>query len=117
MNKVLGVNESRSYVVVEPGATYSNIYWYLLDNNLDQKFEIDLPLYMGGLALGNIVEDSTLKLHCGKEVILPNGDILETGSIRLSGIRQAADGNSQAEQPETNEKQVRVFATLLLRKS
>ncbi|KFY00183.1 hypothetical protein O988_03479 [Pseudogymnoascus sp. VKM F-3808] len=109
MNKVLGVNELRSYVVVEPGATYSNIYWYLQDNNLDQKFEIDLPLYMGGLALGNIVEDSTLKLHCGKEVILPNGDILKTGSIQLSSVQQASDGNSQAEQPETKEKQTLNF--------
>ncbi|KFZ09831.1 hypothetical protein V502_08441 [Pseudogymnoascus sp. VKM F-4520 (FW-2644)] len=105
MNKVLGVHESGAYVVVEPGATSKNIDQYLVDNKLIQKFEFNWPRRLERLALGNIVEDNMLTFYCGKEIILPNGDLLKMGSIQLPGIQPAANNVSQVEQPETKEKQ------------
>jgi hypothetical protein len=100
MNKVLGVNESGAYVVVEPGATYADIDKYLVDNKLSQKFVIDRPKYTEGLTLGNAVEGNTFALCCGKEILLPNGDLLKTGLIQYPGMRP------QVEQLEFKEKQV-----------
>ncbi|OBT89054.1 hypothetical protein VE02_02013 [Pseudogymnoascus sp. 03VT05] len=56
MSKVLGVNESGAYVVVEPGATYADITKYLINNKLNQKFAIDWPRYLEWQALGNVIE-------------------------------------------------------------
>ena len=106
MNKVLGVHESGAYVVVEPGATCENIDQYLVDNKLNQKFEFNWPKCLEMLALGNIVEDNTFTLYCGKEIILHNGDLLKTGLRQLPGIQPVANNVSQVEQPETKEKQV-----------
>ncbi|KFZ12882.1 hypothetical protein V501_03991 [Pseudogymnoascus sp. VKM F-4519 (FW-2642)] len=99
MNKVLGVNESGAFVVVEPGATYADIDKYLVDNKLSQKFVIDRPKYTERLTLGNAVEGNTSTLYCGKEIILPNGDLLRTGLIQYPGMRP------QVEQLESEEKQ------------
>lgn len=100
MNKVLGVNESGAYVVVQPGATHADIDKYLVDNKLNEKFTIDWPKYTERLALGNAVEGNISTLYCGKEIILPNGDLLKTGLIQYPGTRP------QVEQLEFEETQV-----------
>ncbi|KFY79800.1 hypothetical protein V499_01233 [Pseudogymnoascus sp. VKM F-103] len=100
MNKVLGVNESGAYVVVQPGATHADIDKYLVDNKLNEKFTIDWPKYTERLALGNAVEGNISTLYCGKEIILPNGDLLKTGLIQYPGTRP------QVEQLEFEETQL-----------
>ncbi|OBT74153.1 hypothetical protein VF21_06252 [Pseudogymnoascus sp. 05NY08] len=87
MNKVLGVNESGAYVVVEPGATYADITKYLINNKLNQKFAIDWPRYLEWQALGNVVEGNIYTLFCGKEMILPDGDLIKTGLIQYPSMR------------------------------
>lgn len=106
MNKVLGVNESSAYVVVEPGVTYTTIYQYLVNNKLDQRFEICLSEQTGEMALANLVDGNVFRLHCGKEVILPGGDLIRTGKVDLPSIQPTAAGSTQDQQSETKGKEV-----------
>ncbi|RAQ81708.1 hypothetical protein COH21_012842 [Aspergillus flavus] len=56
MRRVLEVNVDGAYAVVEPGVTFSNLYQYLVVNNLMDKLWIDVPDLGGGSVLGNTVE-------------------------------------------------------------
>lgn len=106
MNKVLGVNESGEYIVVEPGATYADINQYLVDKGLHKKFEPSWPEYVGESAIGNIAEGSMLTLYRGREIILPNGDLLKTGKIQFPEIQLTTDVLAQNGQPEIEQNQV-----------
>lgn len=56
MNKVLEVNESGAYALVEPGVTFIDLHTYLVEKGLDKKLWIDTPDLGGGSVLGNTVE-------------------------------------------------------------
>jgi FAD/FMN-containing dehydrogenase len=103
MNKVLEVNVEGAYALVEPGVTYMGLHEYLVANNLRDKLWVDVPDLGGGSIIGNTVERGVgytpyggkldgikfLKailipqdhwmMHCGMEVVLPNGELIRTG--------------------------------------
>jgi FAD/FMN-containing dehydrogenase len=56
MNRVLEVNESGAYALVEPGVTFTGLYEHLVQKGLDQKLWIDTPDLGGGSVLGNTIE-------------------------------------------------------------
>jgi hypothetical protein len=90
MNRILEVNTELAYALVEPGVTFRQLYRYLRDN--------DIPLWMDcisgspdGSCLGNITERGAgytplgekFLFSCGMEVVLPNGELLRTGTGTL----------------------------------
>ncbi|ROW11997.1 hypothetical protein VPNG_05262 [Cytospora leucostoma] len=87
LNRVLEVNEKNAYCLVEPGVTYYGLYQHLVEKNLDGKLWIDTPDIGGGSVLGNCIERGVgytpygdhFMLHCGMEVVLPNGNLIRTG--------------------------------------
>ncbi|KAJ5203156.1 vanillyl-alcohol oxidase [Penicillium cf. viridicatum] len=87
LNKVLEVNVEGAYCLVEPGVTFHGLYDYLVANNLRDKLWIDVPDLGGGSVLGNATERGVgytpygdhWMMHCGMEVVLPNGELLRTG--------------------------------------
>ncbi|KAF2675019.1 vanillyl alcohol oxidase [Microthyrium microscopicum] len=78
MNKVLNVSVEGSYTLVEPGVTYFELHDYL------EEHKLRVPDVGGGSIIGNAVErgvgyskhqDHGI-MHCGLEVILPDGELL-----------------------------------------
>jgi glycolate oxidase/4-cresol dehydrogenase (hydroxylating) len=94
MNRILEVNTDLAYALVEPGVTYIQLYRYLQEN--------DIPLWMdspcsspGSSPLGNTTERGVgytpmgehFMFSCGMEVVLPNGNVLRTGTGTLPGTK------------------------------
>ncbi|OBT64156.1 hypothetical protein VE03_06250 [Pseudogymnoascus sp. 23342-1-I1] len=104
-----GDGDYRAAIPRVPGSIGLDFGRYMnkvLDKKLDKTFRLNWPEYMGGLVLGNIAEGNMFTLYCGKEIILPNGDLLKTGMIQLPGIQPIANQVPQVEQPETKKNQV-----------
>ena len=93
MNRVIEVNEKNAYALVEPGASYFDLYRYIQDRGL--KVMIDPPTPGWGSPLGNALHHgggvTPLRDHfsaqCGMEVVLPDGEILRTGMGALPGAQ------------------------------
>lgn len=93
LNKVLEVNEKLGYAVVEPGVSYFDLYNYLRENNIG--LWIDCADLGWGSVLGNAMErgggytpyGDHFGMHCGMEVVLPDGDVLRTGMGALPGSK------------------------------
>lgn len=90
MNKILEVNAELAYALVEPGVTYLQLYEYLKANNI--PLWIDCPSGSPTSSIvGNITERGVgytplgehFLFSCGMEVVLPNGEILRTGTGTL----------------------------------
>ncbi|PSS27642.1 hypothetical protein M430DRAFT_91627 [Amorphotheca resinae ATCC 22711] len=108
MNRILEVNTEDAYALVEPGVTYFDLHEYLEKHNLREKVWIDVPDLGGGSIIGNTIERGVgytpygdhFMMHCGMEVVLPNGELIRTGMGALpdktSGHR---DGLRPDEQP------------------
>ncbi|KAJ9496019.1 hypothetical protein LTR99_000125 [Exophiala xenobiotica] len=87
MDKILEVNVDGAYALVEPGVTFQGLHDYLVKNNLRDKLWIDVPDLGGGSVLGNTVERGVgytpygdhWMMHCGLEVVLPDGSLVRTG--------------------------------------
>ncbi|KAJ4415976.1 hypothetical protein N0V85_002478, partial [Neurospora sp. IMI 360204] len=87
MNKVLEVSVEGAYALVEPGVTYFSLYDYLVKTGLREHLWIDVPDLGGGSIIGNAVERGVgytpygdhFMMHCGMEVVLPNGELVRTG--------------------------------------
>ena len=85
MNRVLEVNETNAYALVEPGVSYFDLYSYIQEHKL--KVWIDPPDPGWGSPVGNSLERGGGRgpLHdhfatvCGLEVVLPNGEVMRTG--------------------------------------
>jgi hypothetical protein len=87
MNRILEVNESQAYALVEPGVSYFDLYRYIQENKL--KVWIDCPDPGWGSVVGNAIDRGGgytmtnfrhhFDSHCGMEVVLPNGELLRTG--------------------------------------
>lgn len=52
MNRILEVNEKLTYIVVEPGVTFFDVYNHLIENNLD--LWVSVPALGWGSVLGNV---------------------------------------------------------------
>ncbi|KAJ9602702.1 hypothetical protein H2200_012896 [Cladophialophora chaetospira] len=87
MNKILNVDVEGAYALVEPGVTFFDLHDYLVKNNLRDRLWIDVPDLGGGSVLGNTCERGVgytpygdhWMMHCGMEVVLPDGSLIRTG--------------------------------------
>src|SRR3569833_2247087 len=87
MNRVLEVNESNAYALVEPGVSYFDLYKHIEDRKL--KVWLDVPDPGWGSPVGNSLDRgggytmpqfrNHFDAHCGLEVVLANGELLRTG--------------------------------------
>ncbi|KAF4439146.1 4-cresol dehydrogenase flavo subunit [Fusarium acutatum] len=108
MNKILKVDVDGAYALVEPGVTYADLHQYLVDNNLRDKLWIDVPDLGGGSVLGNTTERGVgytpygdhFMMHCGMEVVLPDGTLVRTGMGALPN--PDADPNAPPHEQEPN---------------
>jgi (+)-pinoresinol hydroxylase len=87
MNRILEVNETNAYALVEPGVSYFDLYNYIQEHKL--KVWIDCPDPGWGSVIGNAIDRgggyttanyrNHFDSHCGMEVVLPDGELLRTG--------------------------------------
>ncbi|MGF6771194.1 4-cresol dehydrogenase (hydroxylating) [Paraburkholderia sp. GAS199] len=85
MNRIVDVDETLAYALVEPGVTYFDLYAHLRDKGY--RLWVDPPAAGWGSVVGNTLErgfgytdygDHAAR-QCGMEVVLANGDVLRTG--------------------------------------
>ncbi|EXJ73483.1 vanillyl-alcohol oxidase [Cladophialophora psammophila CBS 110553] len=108
MNKVLEVNVDGAYALVEPGVTFADLHNHLVQNNLRDKLWVDVPDLGGGSVLGNTIERGVgytpygdhWMMHCGLEVVLPDGNLLRTGMGALP--EPGADASLPVDQQPAN---------------
>lgn len=87
MNRIIEVNDSNHYAIVEPGVSYFDLYNYIQERGL--KVWIDCPDPGWGSLIGNALDHGVghtasrfrnhFDAHCGMEVVLANGEIVRTG--------------------------------------
>jgi len=86
MNRILEVNERFGYCLIEPGVGFFDLFDYLRANNV--KLWMSVPANAWGSVVGNALErgygytpygENTRNI-CGLEVVLPNGDLVRTGT-------------------------------------
>lgn len=87
MNRIIEVNDSNHYCIVEPGVSYFDLYEYIQKKGL--KVWIDCPDPGWGSLIGNALDHGLghtstrfrnhFDAHCGMEVVLANGEVMRTG--------------------------------------
>lgn len=85
MNRILEVDETLGYALVEPGVTYFDLHRHLRARGV--KLWIDPPAAGWGSVVGNTLErgfgytpyGDHAAMQCGMEVVLATGDIVRTG--------------------------------------
>lgn len=108
MDRVLEVNEKDAYCLVEPGVTFHDLYDDLVRRGLEDKLWIDVPDLGGGSVIGNTIERGVgyspygdhWMMHCGLEVVLPNGELVRTGMGALP--EPGADQGQSPDQQKPN---------------
>ena len=93
MNRVLDVDETRNFALVEPGVSYFDLYKHIQERGM--KLWIDCPDPGWGSFIGNALERGigyTLPFYrdhfgasCGMEVVLASGEVMRTGMGALPG--------------------------------
>ena len=91
MNRVIEVNETLGYALVEPGVSYFDLYTYI--HQQGYKLWIDPPASGWGSIVGNTLErgfgytpyGDHAAVQCGMEVVLANGELVRTGMGALAG--------------------------------
>jgi 4-cresol dehydrogenase (hydroxylating) len=85
MNRIIDVNETLAYALVEPGVSYFDLYAYLRNNG--HRLWVDPPAAGWGSVIGNTLErgfgytsyGDHAANQCGMEIVLANGDVVRTG--------------------------------------
>ncbi|CAM2152726.1 4-cresol dehydrogenase (hydroxylating) flavoprotein subunit [Pararobbsia alpina] len=85
MNRVLEVNDTLGYALVEPGVSYFDLYEALRARG--SRLWLDPPAAGWGSVVGNTLErgfgttpyGDHAAQQCGMEVVLANGDVVRTG--------------------------------------
>jgi 4-cresol dehydrogenase (hydroxylating) len=94
MNRILDFDEKLAYVTVEPGVTQRQLFQFLRDRK--SKLWMDATGSSPQCSLiGNVVErgfghtpyGDHFAQVCGFEVVLPTGDVAETGFCRFPGAQ------------------------------
>ncbi len=94
MQQILDFDEKLAYVTVEPGVTQKHLYQFLKQRN--SKLWMDATGSSPDCSLiGNTVErgfghtpyGDHFAHVCGLEVVLPNGELVETGFSRFAGAK------------------------------
>ncbi len=86
MNKIIEVNEEYGYAIVEPGVSFFDLFEEIQRQGMNLWPSV--PAIGWGSVLGNTVDRGLgytpngehSQSQCGMEVVLPNGDLLRTGS-------------------------------------
>lgn len=90
MNRILDVNETLAYAVVEPGVSYQAMYDELVRRGNKLMLDVTSGPPQGGM-IGNALDKGAgytpyfdhFGFSCGMEIVLPNGEILRTGDGAL----------------------------------
>ena len=89
MNRILEVNETLGYCVIEPGVTFYDLHDHLAKAGI--ALEFGFPNFGWGSAVGNALDrgfsfrgDHSSNI-CGLEVVLPDGSLLRTGNGAMAG--------------------------------
>ena len=87
MNRILEVNEDNASCLVEPGVSYFDLYRHIQEHEL--KVWVDVPDPGWGSLIGNALDRgggytrtqfrNHFDVHCGMEIVLPNGELMRTG--------------------------------------
>ena len=97
MNRILDFSEKLAYVTVEPGVTQAQLYDFLQQRN--SRLWMDATGASPQCSLiGNAVERGFghtpyadhFAQSCGLEIVLPTGEVIETGFSRFGGAQAAA---------------------------
>lgn len=91
MNRVIEVNESLGYALVEPGVSFFDLHRHLKERGL--KLWISTPAPGWGSVIGNTLErgygytpyGDHAAMQCGMEVVLGNGELVRTGMGAIEG--------------------------------
>jgi 4-cresol dehydrogenase (hydroxylating) len=94
MNRILDFSEDLAYITVEPGVTQQQVYAFLQERRSALWMDATGASPQASL-VGNAVErgfghtpyGDHFSHVCGMEVVLPNGEVLETGFSRFEGSR------------------------------
>lgn len=86
MNKILDVNEKLGYITIEPGVTQGQVYEYIQKNKLKLWMDAtgagpDTSIIGNTMerGFGHSPNGDRYANSCGYEVVLPNGEVLNTG--------------------------------------
>lgn len=85
MNRIIEINETLGYALVEPGVSYYDLYQALQARGV--RLWLDPPAAGWGSVVGNTLErgfgttpyGDHAAMQCGMEVMLANGEIVRTG--------------------------------------
>ncbi|KAG7148386.1 Vanillyl-alcohol oxidase like protein [Verticillium longisporum] len=106
MNRIHEVNLDGAYALVEPGVTFFGLYDHLVKTGLDEQLWLDVP-DLGGSIIGNTLERGVgytpygdhFMMHCGMEVVLPDGTLVRTGMGSLPDPASQNSNLSADQQP------------------
>jgi 4-cresol dehydrogenase (hydroxylating) len=99
LNRIIEVNESLAFATIEPGVTQRQLYDFL--KSTGSRLWMDATGSSPDCSvIGNTLErgfgHTPMGDHCGSacgfEVVMPNGDCVETGFCRFSGSKTGAVG-------------------------
>jgi 4-cresol dehydrogenase (hydroxylating) flavoprotein subunit len=90
MKRIIDVNERFGYCLIEPGVGFFDLFNHLQENKI--PLWMSIPANAWGSVVGNALErgygytpygDNTSHI-CGMEVVLPNGEVVRTGTGAMS---------------------------------
>ena len=96
LNRILDFDENLAYVTVEPGVTQAQLYRFLQDRGSNLWMDATGASPHSSL-VGNAVErgfghtpyGDHFAHTCGLEIVLPSGEVVETGFSRFPGSKAA----------------------------
>jgi 4-cresol dehydrogenase (hydroxylating) len=91
MDRIIEVNEKYRYVVVEPGVTFHKLYREMRQKGFNWRFAVPaappavcvISNYIGAGGAGFTTHTNHFTLARGMEIVLPNGDIINTWSPKV----------------------------------